>query len=75
MENKKRAIVSLLELARVSRNIDDYKELVEQLLAADKAQIIDAFEEGVKYGNGMQTFDYPASRYYAHTYQDQKLYE
>lgn len=35
----------------------------------EKKQIIDAFNEGVKYGNSpLQTFDYPASRYYVFTY-------
>lgn len=47
--------------------------LESRILSNEKKQIIDAFNEGVKYGNSsLQTFDYPASRYYVFTYKDNK---
>jgi len=46
----------------IMRMLNDAKEL-------EKQQILNAFNEGMKYGNSsLQTFDYPASRYYMFTY-------
>lgn len=45
--------------------------MLENTLDKERQQIIDAFEEGMKYGNSdFQTFDYPASRYYGFTYEN-----
>ena len=44
--------------------------MLENSIVKERGQIIEAFEEGVKYGNSpFQTFDYPASRYYGFTYE------
>ena len=44
-----------------------------KILVTEKEQILDAFNEGMKYGNSpLQTFDYPASRYYEFTYNEDK---
>ena len=44
--------------------------VLENSLYQEREQIINAFEEGVKYGNSeLQTFDYPAARYYSGTYE------
>lgn len=41
----------------------------EELIAIEQKQIETAVEEGIKYGkNSLMNFDYPASRYYNHTY-------
>ena len=49
-----------------------YKGLIfmlENALEKERTQIETAVEEGIKYGNSLlQTFDYPAARYYSHTY-------
>jgi len=70
----KTAIKSLIEEITNSKLKPTPKKLIELLEAAcivERQQIIDAFEEGVKYGNSQfQTFDYPASRYYGFTYQN-----
>lgn len=45
--------------------------VLESLLSKERDQITEAFDEGVKYGNSLiQTFDYPASRYYEFTYKE-----
>lgn len=42
-----------------------------KILVTEKEQILDAFNEGMKYGNSpFQTFDYPDSKYYSGTYDD-----
>lgn len=42
-------------------------------LVIEKKQILEAFNEGMKYGNSpLQAFDYPASRYYEFTYNEDK---
>lgn len=44
-----------------------------KILVTEKEQILDAFNEGMRYGNSpLQTFDYPASRYYEFTYNEDK---
>jgi len=44
--------------------------ILKNSLLDEREQIIKAFDEGVKYGNSdLQTFDYPASRYYGFTYE------
>ena len=72
MELKKTIIQKLIaDLKR--KEINNNKEVIELLesaLRVEKNQIIEAFEEGVKYGNSeFQTFDYPACLYYGHTYE------
>ena len=45
----------------------------EELIAIAKKQIETAVEEGIKYGrNPLNNFDYPASRYYNHTYKTEQ---
>lgn len=42
---------------------------LEKALIKERTQIETALTEGIKYGNqSLQTFDYPASRYYSFTY-------
>jgi len=42
--------------------------MLENSLEDEKSQIIKAFNEGIKYGEGSNRFDYPNSRYYYFTY-------
>ncbi len=60
-----------------TRNIEltsiGVRVMLTNALEEEKQQIIDAFEEGWRYGNSdYQTFDYPASRYYNYTYEKLK---
>jgi len=46
--------------------------VLENSLENERQQIIDAFNEGVKYGNSdLQTFDHPASLYYGFTFKNE----
>lgn len=45
--------------------------ILEGELLNEQTQIEDAFNAGVNYANGgLQTFDYPESRYYYYTYKN-----
>ena len=71
-EIKKTAMQILLDIPIVfdpEMLTDKLKDIITALLETEKKQIIDAFNEGMKYGNSKsQTFDYPDSRYYNFTY-------
>lgn len=62
------------DLKEANSNIEfttNFIQLLENALNDEHQQIMDAFDEGVKYGNSsLQTFDYPASRYYHYTYKN-----
>ena len=65
------------DLKKVDKNIefttDGFIQMLENSLNDEHQQIMGAFDEGVKYGNStLQTFDYPASRYYHFTYKNKE---
>ena len=67
----KKLIVALKEIDKRDVHLTNkgFITMLENCVLEEKEQIINAFDEGVKYGNGLlQTFDYPASRYFEHTY-------
>ena len=67
----KKLIVALKEIDKRDVHLTNkgFITMLENCVLEEKEQIINAFDEGVKYGNELlQTFDYPASRYFEHTY-------
>jgi hypothetical protein len=67
----KTAIQQMIEFVDNHKDMNEILEKLQELKHIERQQIIDSFDEGVKYGNSMfQIFDYPASRYFAHTYPD-----
>jgi len=69
------AIEQIIKNLKDSKNMtnENLVKILESFLSIERQQIMDAFNEGVKYGNSQfQTFDYPASRYYGFTYKQNK---
>ena len=67
---KKTAFQELVDIIDKADNIDEVrKQITFKLKDQNVNQILDAFNEGMKYGQSiLPTFDYPASRYYNYTY-------
>lgn len=65
-------LIETIEKAKsqeIELTTDGFLTILKNRLSKEKEQILDAFNEGMKYGNSLyQTFDYPASRYYMFTY-------
>lgn len=62
-------IVEKTKSQEIKLTTDDFLTILKNQLSKEKEQILDAFNEGMRYGNSpLQTFDYPASRYYMFTY-------
>jgi hypothetical protein len=69
------AIGQIIKKVKDSKDMtnENFVKILESFLPTEQKQIIDAFNEGVKYGNSdLQTFDYPASRYFGFTYKQIK---
>lgn len=66
----KTALTQLIDILKDKnvRDIDEVINIINDLKPLERTQVVDAFDEGVKYGNSLlQTFDYPASRYFGFT--------
>ena len=74
----KKTIIQQLIRDLKSNELKDNKEVIKLLqsaLRAERTQLIEAFEAGVLYGNSpSKTFDYPASLYLGHTYEQNNEY-
>ena len=57
---------------KVDLTMDGVIVLLENSLESEKAQIMEALEEGIKYGKSNGQFDYPASRYFNSTFEKNK---
>ena len=69
VHNTKTAIQQLVEYLKLDPNNEALKNTLTQLMYVERSQIIDAFNEGVKYGQSiLPPFDYPDLRYYNYTY-------
>ena len=67
--NKLIEIIEELKNRGIELTSDELLTILKQSELEEKEQILDAFNEGMRYGNSpLQTFDYPASRYYMFTY-------
>lgn len=68
-------LIETIEKAKsqeIELTTDGFLTILKNRLSKEKEQILDAFNEGMKYGNEpLQTFDYPASRYYMFTYTEE----
>ena len=72
---KKTVIGSLIDELRENNDLTNSEIIttLENALMEERRQIMDAFDEGLEYGRSkLQTFDYPASRYYWSTYKSNK---
>lgn len=70
---KKTALDELIYFIENNENVDinSIKKKSIELISTERNQILDSFDSGVSYGNGiLQTFDYPGSRYYQYTYRN-----
>ena len=74
MKTAVQGVIDALNAAEEKGLVFTHKSLIfmlENALETERTQIKTAVEEGIKYGNGpLQTFDYPAARYYSFTYGD-----
>jgi len=75
----KKTIIQQLITDLKSKETKENKEVIKLLQSAldvERIQLKEAFEAGVSYGNSpSQTFDYPASLYLGHTYEQNNEYK
>lgn len=67
MTTIQKLIEDLIEIDRRGISITNkgFIQILESSLPKEREMVMESFNEGVKYGNEpLQTFDYPASRYY-----------
>jgi len=61
--------IDIMHGSDMNFSYEKISSILQDALIIEKTQIETALEEGIKYGNQpLQTFDYPAARYYSHTY-------
>ena len=62
-------VIEDLKSREVELTTEGILTMLGNIASDEKEQILNAFNEGMKYGNSpLQTFDYPASKYYSGTY-------